>query len=326
MVKVYRAIPIAIQLNEVAGVDGGKSVPEWVQILRTGQFYDPRYGDFPITSQMLASMKKNFDDKVLGVDIAADYAHESDKQAAGWFRGLELRENGTELWAQMEWTVTGRRVLSEKEFRYLSADFSPDYQNNETKKTFGPTLRGAGLTNRPVIKDMAPVIELTEGKGTAMNLEQALAKIQELEAKLKAAGGSEGEMGELKKKLSEAEAKCADYEKKAAESAKALAETERKGKFDKMLAEGKVVEAQRAAYMENDAMKFAELAQPLNTSARGSSGDSAASKKDGVKKAEDEVLELAEKKAKEEKIEIGVAISKVISENPELDKRYQSGT
>lgn len=133
-----------------------------MQIIRTGTFSDPRYGIFEITPSMLQEMVKNFSEGVRGVIPALDYKHESDDVAAGWFKKLYLSEDGQELWAEIEMTPKGEKVLSDKEFGYVSADLDTAYTDNETHKEFGCVLLGAGLTNRPVIKRMEPVIQLSE--------------------------------------------------------------------------------------------------------------------------------------------------------------------
>ena len=65
--------------------------------------------------------------------------------------------------ARVDWTPNGEKILAEKEFRYLSAEFDVDYTDNETPDiSHGTVLLGAGLTNRPVIKRMDAVITLSE--------------------------------------------------------------------------------------------------------------------------------------------------------------------
>ena len=71
---------------------------------------------------------------------------------------IYLSENGEELWATVDWTEGGEKSVRRKEYRYLSADFQFNYTDNETLQEYGPTLFGAGLTNRPVVKGMAPTI------------------------------------------------------------------------------------------------------------------------------------------------------------------------
>lgn len=135
-----------------------------MQVLRTGTFTDPRYGTFPITPKMLSDMVKNFSEGVRGVIPSLDYKHESDDVAAGWFQKLYTVNDGdnVELWAEIEMTPRGEKTLSDKEFGYISADFDSDYCDNETGVKHGCVLLGAGLTNRPVIKRMESVIELSE--------------------------------------------------------------------------------------------------------------------------------------------------------------------
>lgn len=148
---------------EVGKTDQGNPLRK-MQILRTGTFTDPRYGTFPITPKMLNEMVKNFSEGVRGVIPSLDYKHESDDIAAGWFHKLYTKQDGSdlELWAEIEMTPRGEKTLSDKEFGYISADFDSDYCDNEKGTKHGCVLLGAGLTNRPVIKRMESVIELSE--------------------------------------------------------------------------------------------------------------------------------------------------------------------
>lgn len=148
-----------------------------MQVCRAGTFFDERYGEFTISKAMLSEMIDNFQANARGVIPALDYKHESDDVAAGWFKKLYLKDD--ELWADIEMTPKGLKVLSDKEFGYVSADFETGYQDNETKKKYGCVLMGAGLTNRPVIKRMESVITLSEGN-KIMNEDQDL--IDELKA------------------------------------------------------------------------------------------------------------------------------------------------
>lgn len=321
----YRGWPMVISLSEASGEQTTPQVPQKIQLIRVGKFYDEKYKDpIEITKDVLLSFKKNFDNKIRNIDLAIDYKHESDDVAAGWIKSVELSEDGQSLWAEIAWTPKGAQKLAEKEFRYVSADFRYSYKDNETKENYGPTLFGAGLTNRPVIKGMQPAIELNENENSNLEnggkMDEKDKKIAELEAKLKELMGkmdADGAaMGEMKKKLEEYQA----GEKKAAEE-KMLAE--KKSKFDKMLSEAKVVEAQRDAFMKDDFAKFTELTQPVKLSETGHGGDAGGKKKDGEKDVQDQVIELADKKRKENSaLSIGDSMRMVLSENPELAKQY----
>ncbi len=315
MSKTLRSVPIAIKLDEASAESS--SVPEKVQLIRTGTFTHPQYGTFDISKDHLKSFKKNFEDRARGIDLAIDYSHESAKEAGGWIKTLELSDDESELWATVKWTPMAAKKLSDLEYRYLSADFSMNYVSNESLKEFGPTLLGAGLTNRPVIKEMSPVLELTEGKGNEMDpkdkqIQELQAKIAELEAALK---GKDGELSDVKTKMGEFES-----DKKKLEEEKKLAE--KKSKFDALLTEGKVVEAQREAFMSDDAMKLAELSQPVKLDTAGNPGNPDKDKKD--EPVDTQIMKLAEKMVADKKAkDLAGAISLVLQENQELrNKKY----
>ncbi len=126
-----------------------------VQITRTGQFYDPRYGDFKITESQLDEMIRNFNQRILGVDVFVDVSHHPENGSAG--RITRLWRDDDRLMADIEWTPYGLISMEEKGFCYLSMEYDENYQDNETKIRYGCVLKGAGLTIRPVIKRMEKV-------------------------------------------------------------------------------------------------------------------------------------------------------------------------
>lgn len=313
---LLRFVPIAIELSEAPE---GQSAPQRIQLLKTGTFNHPEYGNFTITAADLVKMKENFDAGVRGIDIALDYAHDSDREAAGWFRTVELSDDGQSLWATIDWTMRGKEKVISKEYRYISSDFSQNYTDNENKRQFGPTLNGAALTNRPFIKGMDAVIELSEGKaGPTMDpKDQEIASLKaQIEELKKAASGKDAEFGEMKKKLEE-------YDAKQKEQAAAAQLAEKKGAFDKMLSEKKVVEAQREPWMKDDMSAFAAAAKPLKLSEIGSENEGSAVENTGSKDAEDQIIDKANVLLAEGKVaSFDAAVSKVLTENPDLNKSY----
>lgn len=297
-----------------------KEVPKKIQLLRAGEFLSEQYGNLKITKEILFGLKKNFDEKVRGYEdgkLPIDYFHENEKIAAGWIENLTLSENGAELWADVKWTPKAEKMLSEGELRYVSAEFSFNYQDNESGKKFGPTLFGAGLTNRPFIKGMDPVMALNEKnqENGGKKMDEKDKEIEALKAKIaemqKAMDGKDMEMSDLKKKLGETQAQYAE-EKKCAE---------KRDNFNKMLAEGKAVEAQRESFMSGDMVKFAELAKPTNMNAKGSHDSN--DQNDSSKSAQDKVLELAEVIVAQKKVSLHEGISQVLRANKELNAQYQ---
>jgi phage I-like protein len=313
----FRTIPFEIVLGEAAA-SSAPEIPRRVRLLKTGTYYDPRYGTFTFTPDFLRAVKKNFDDKVLGVDPAIDLSHDSDKEAAGWPKGLELANGDTELWADVEWTPLGETKLRSKEFRYISADIAGNFEDNKTRRKHGPTLRGAGLTNRPVLKDLGPVIQLTEGKGNEeMEDKERIAELEKQLAELNTASAAKDiQLSEATQKADklEADAKKLEDEKKLAEKT---------AKFDELLKAGKFVEAQRQAFMDGDVMKLAELAQPVKLITEGHGGEGADST--NADEAQSKIIKLAQEKvSKKEAPNFETAVSMVLSENQELKKAYQA--
>ena len=350
-----RALPLAIQLDEITRIterdlDSGY-IAEEVQLLRIGTFKHPNTGKLiNVTSEMLSSMVKNFSEKVRGIDISIDYRHDSEDIAAAWILQLSTRNHGTELWAKPDWTPRGLKKLAEKEFRYLSAEFVEDYQDNETLEFHGPTLLGAGLTNRPVVKRMEPAVQLSEissnknglksnSKGAQMSKENEKEKENDVKIdfgskELVTIKFDEHEQSAFQEmtpeqmvaKIKELEAMIAKLkgENDSMSEKKELAEKE--NSFNKMLAEGKVCEAQRESYVAGDMVKFSENAKPLNLKEDGNGGNppKGDSKYDD---AQDEVLALSEVKMKENpNLTDGESISQVLSENPKLHERYREET
>lgn len=298
----------SIQLSQ----DG--TVPNEVQVLRVGKFNHPRYGKFEVTTKTLSEMKDNFDKRVRGIDVAFDYFHNSDQEASAWAKELKLKENGTELWAVVDWTPKAQKKLSERELRYFSPDFAFKWVDPESGKTFNNVLFGGGLTNRPFVKEMQAIVaDESKGKENMNELEQAQAKIKEIEAKNLTLSE---EKTSLEKKLSEmpniAEMKKenetlkADLEKVKADLAKATEAkvlAEKETKFNLLLTEGKACAAQKAAFLKGDMEEFIKLAEPVNTKAQGTSED------DSALSYEDRVLKLAEEKqSKDKTLDFGQAV------------------
>ena len=138
-----------------------------IQLLREGKFSHPVYGDIVLTDEILSCLIENFEDNVRGIDISIDYTHDNEdgeSPAALWIKEMFTRQTseGLGLFANVEFTPKGRKVIKEKEYKYTSADFVISYLTDSGK--YVPyVLRGGTLTNRPFIKGMNP-IKLSEYK------------------------------------------------------------------------------------------------------------------------------------------------------------------
>lgn len=313
-----------------------------MQVCRAGTFFDERYGEFTISKAMLSEMIDNFQSNARGVIPALDYKHESDDVAAGWFKKLYLKDD--ELWADIEMTPKGLKVLSDKEFGYVSADFETGYQDNETKKKYGCVLMGAGLTNRPVIKRMESVITLSEktpSKSVTTKTELSEGdkimeeKMKELEAKC---AEYEKQLSEMTAKMAnmidkpieapkpdpieeakpEVEVELAAVKAELAEAKKTITLAEKTSEFVALLSEGKAVEAQRESYIAGDMKSFIEKSVAIKLTEAGVQKTPTEEDAITADQAEDKILSEAIKLSEEKKISMKEAISEVLKNNKKL--------
>lgn len=137
-----------------------------IPVLPEGKFKHPWYGDLDFSAPTLRAAKRNFDNKVLGVDIMVDEGHDRNK-ALGWFRAVHhgTSEIGGQshvgLFADIEWNELGRQLLERDIYRYFSAEIGT-YTGPDGKKVQN-VLFGGGLTNRPFFKQM-PRVKFEEGE------------------------------------------------------------------------------------------------------------------------------------------------------------------
>ncbi len=315
-----------------------------VQLLRTGKFTHWCEEILEITKDTLLSLKRNFDGNVKRTKLAIDYFHASHQEAAGWITEVVLKNDNTELWVNVEWTERAKEKILSKEIRYLSVDFSINYIDNETKIEYGATLNGGGLTNRPFVKGMNPVLSeymhrfdknginpetinngstklQTKEKENTMNMTDLKKEIVVLsEADKKEIGAMLG-LEPKDVKLSEENDSLKAENKKLSE--KVVAQ-EKEAEFTVLLSDGKAVPAQKVAYMAGNMAEFVKLAVAVNLKAEGSGNPKLEDKKlepKTAEEAEEKVIKLSVEKLKaDENLSEAQAYSQVLNENPELEK------
>jgi phage I-like protein/cation transport regulator ChaB len=136
-----------------------------IQVLRTGTFYHPGYGKFTITPEDLLNMIANFGTvrPKPPTEMVVDFEHLSAAEpaqvspAAGWVKALTRKSPDT-LFATVEWTAEAADMIRNRQYRYISPEFTMDYTDKESGKKAGPTLIAVALTNRPFLEGMQPVI------------------------------------------------------------------------------------------------------------------------------------------------------------------------
>jgi len=258
-----------LKFSEDINVEGYEIIynedgPSEVQLLRDGKFIHPIYGEILISENDLNQMIRNFNDKVRGIDISIDYTHDNEdgeNPAACWIKSLEIKDTrkGKGLFSQVEFTPKGQKLVQQKEYKYASADFVINYTTEEGAHV--PfVLCGGTLTNRPFIKEMNP-IKLSEYKPTKeenkeMNKEALMnalkdlgidvvvlqnqietsdAKIEELQSRIQ----------ELSALPAEKEAEIANLKTEISKLSKDIVLTQKIKVFDGLVAEGKILPAQK---------------------------------------------------------------------------------
>lgn len=166
---ITRFVDDALAPITLAAAEDGKPPASWVQVFKTGKFWDERYGWFSITPKDLAQVEKNFrlgqatKGEAAPTNLPFDYNHGTSKpstaelgKASGWMRDVELRADGQELWALVEWTPDAAEMIGDKEYQFVSPTFQFNYTHSNGQK-IGTTLLAAAITNRPVLEGMAPL-------------------------------------------------------------------------------------------------------------------------------------------------------------------------
>lgn len=266
------------------------------EIIRTGTFTDMHGTTLTITKDHLEQMVKNFSKNALRQtrkgkpQAPVNYGHERGGKAAGWLSDLAIedKEEYYVLTAETEWVGDGRKSIEAGEYSFISAEILFDFVDSETKKKFGTILRGAGLTNIPAVKGLKALSlqENVNNGETQMNFEDIVAALAEMsmddkkkllemlvsEVEQQKTDTAPPSMGDGNKDVAMSEevatqlsALLQENEALKAQNAK----TTREAQFAEMLASGKVVPAQREAFLSEDWSGFINNSTQINLSGSG---------------------------------------------------------
>ncbi len=141
--------------ERVMELEGGETNYIWANVLPLGEFYDSRYGKVEITQEMIKQMVENFKKGIPHYQPPINLSHDDKLGAFGYVEELEAREDG--LWAKLVFSDEGKKLLEERKFRYLSAEFAESYIEKKTGKNVGYVFLGVALTNRPAHPGVQPI-------------------------------------------------------------------------------------------------------------------------------------------------------------------------
>lgn len=147
-------------------------------MLRTGNFMRSSwFGEYMIkvTEEMMDSFIKNFNDKVVPTGVPLDVNHNRE-DAFGWLKSIRKETRKVKGKEQVymigNWSLNkkGQKVIKEEIYKFFSVEFRDNYADHEvlettkdsygndiplgSRTTYGPTLLGGALTNRPFIPNL----------------------------------------------------------------------------------------------------------------------------------------------------------------------------
>lgn len=318
---------VRLDLTELSLAEGDNR--GWVQLARTTDGPESHGTQkFEITADDLAAYAAEIKSRPGRIPIDRDHSFEEGRgtAAAGWIdsSSVELRGDGKELWAQVDWTPAAAQEIRDGVYRYISPEISfQSLKDGVMRKA--KQFRAAALTNRPHFKDMAPVT-LTEDDDQEVTVSDYLITLKKslglpdeadeatvtaaLAAKDEQIAALEAEKLELSKRPALAESDLKTLIASAAkgeQAAKDLHDMRREAILSEAVAKGKILPVQRDAFatmFDSDAeniVKLLDATPEKSFSAKGTGGagddEPTVDATDYKGLQEDEVLILADEAA-----------------------------
>jgi phage I-like protein len=141
---------------DLAHVQLSDDGPTWIQGMPLGKYKHPFFGEININEERVKRFADNVNNRVRGTDLDIDYDHKmTSGEAAGWVTAADARADG--LYLLVDWTPKARQSIREKAYRYFSPEFTDEWEHPKTGAKHKDVLFGGGITNRPFLKDIAPV-------------------------------------------------------------------------------------------------------------------------------------------------------------------------
>lgn len=166
-----------------------------IEVLRVGTIRDR---DLKITEKMLADMVDNHKKGVYGTELQMNIGHKREGEAGGWIKDLYLK--GKSLMAKIEPTKLGIDKISNKLYKYVSAEFADRFPHHESGKIVDNVFIGLALTNVPALKGQSPIVLSEDIK---LNNYNDMSMFKQLLSEMKARAFVSKQDKEMLKKLSE---------------------------------------------------------------------------------------------------------------------------
>jgi len=129
-----------------------------IQLLKLGSWKHKKApgGILEITPDLMNQFEENFNNSLAG-EIPVDLEHKpKEGHSIGWIK--KLWQKAGELWAKINIVdKQAQEDLKSGALKFISAQIWLDWPNPEDEKTYN-IVRSAGLTNYPLLKNMAPAV------------------------------------------------------------------------------------------------------------------------------------------------------------------------
>lgn len=149
--KMGETISYIVNLSDVPFDSDGK---QWIHALPFGKYNHPKLGVIDITLEKANRFVENVKKRTRGIDPSVNYNHNNEDKAAGWVKDAQVRSDG--LWLHTEWNAAAAQSIKDKEYRYFSAEYSDEWEDNQGDK-HQDVIMGGALTNRPFMKNLVPI-------------------------------------------------------------------------------------------------------------------------------------------------------------------------
>lgn len=125
-----------------------------------GEYMHPRTGSFTLTADSLAEYADAINASGDKIPVDRDHAFYKGQPspAAGWFVPGTAETDADGVSAEVEWTPKAAQEVRDREYRFISPEFSPaGHKSMDGRSIPEPHLAAATITNRPFFKSMQPI-------------------------------------------------------------------------------------------------------------------------------------------------------------------------
>lgn len=154
--------PVCAVVEMAAGSALGKDgTSSWIHVAMASDWEGHPAGEIHFNAESFGQILDNF--RKCKTPVGCDYEHQSfdssagPKPASGYVRDLELRADGSELWALVEWTPRAAELIRAGEYRFCSPVVAFESRDRKSGKPCGAELLSIALTNNPFLDGQQPI-------------------------------------------------------------------------------------------------------------------------------------------------------------------------